>query len=87
MRVAEDGFPSVTFDPSGRLLAAGGATGPVRVWRAADQRAAYPPLAGHAGEVSGAAFDLERPGARHDHAPRRHEAGCRDRSATATSWP
>ena len=57
MRVADDGFLSVAFDPSGRLVAGGGAIGPVRVWRVADQRPAFPPLAGHTGPVTGAAFD------------------------------
>ena len=57
MRVTDDGVPSVAFDPSGRLVAAGGAVGPVRVWRVADQRPAFPPLAGHTGPVTGAAFD------------------------------
>ncbi len=50
-------FNSVAFDPSGRLVAAGGAIGPVRVWRVADQRPAFPPLAGHTGPVTGSAFD------------------------------
>ena len=53
MRVADDGVLSVAFDPSGRLVAGGGATGPVRVWRVADQRPAFPPLAGHTGPVTG----------------------------------
>ena len=57
MRVADDGVPSVAFDPSGRLVAGGGAIGPVRVWRVADQRPAFPPLSGHTGPVTGAAFD------------------------------
>ena len=42
---------------SGRLVAGGGATGPVRVWRVADQRPAFPPLSGHTGPVTGTAFD------------------------------
>ena len=29
----------------------------MRVWRVADQRPAFPPLAGHTGSVTGAAFD------------------------------
>ncbi len=53
----DDGFPSVAFDSSGRLVAAGAATGPVRVWRVADQRPAFPPLAGHTGPITGASFD------------------------------
>ena len=57
MRVADDAFNSVAFDPSGRLVAGGGAIGPVRVWRVADQRPAFPPLSGHTGPVTGAAFD------------------------------
>jgi WD40 repeat protein/energy-coupling factor transporter ATP-binding protein EcfA2 len=57
MRVADDGFTSVSFDPSGRLVAAGGASGTVRVWRVADQRLAFPPLMGHTGFVTGASFD------------------------------
>jgi len=57
MRVADDGVPSVAFDPSGRFVAGGGATGPVRVWRVADQRPAFPALSGHTGPVTGAAFD------------------------------
>ena len=32
-------------------------SGPVRVWRVADQRPAFPPLSGHTGPVTGAAFD------------------------------
>ena len=56
------------------------------VWRAADQRAAYPPLAGPGG-VSGAAFD---PTARCS--PTTLHGGtrlwdARPASATATSWP
>ena len=46
MKVADDGFPSVTFDPSGEFVAAGGAIGPVRVWRVANQRPAFPPSPG-----------------------------------------
>ncbi len=57
MTVTDDGFMSVAFDPSGRLVAAGGAVGPVRVWRVADQQPAFPPLAGHTGPVTGTAFD------------------------------
>jgi WD40 repeat protein len=57
MRVADDGFSSVSFDPSGRLVAAGGASGTVRGWRVADQRPAFPPLTGHTGYVTGASFD------------------------------
>ena len=57
MRTVDEGFPSVAFDPSGELVAGGGATGPVRVWRVADQRPAFPPLAGHTGPVTGTAFD------------------------------
>ena len=55
MRVADDGVLSVAFDASGRLVAGGGAIGPVRVWRVADQRPAFPPLSGHTGPVTGAA--------------------------------
>jgi TIR domain len=43
MKVADDGVLGVAFDPSGRLVAEGGATGPVRVWRVADQQPAFPP--------------------------------------------
>ena len=57
MKIADDGVPSVAFDPSGRLVAGGSAIGPVRVWRVADQRPAFPPLTGHTGPVTGAAFD------------------------------
>ena len=57
MRVADDGVLSVAFDASGRLVAGGGAIGPVRVWRVADQRPAFPPLSGHTGPVTGVAFD------------------------------
>ena len=57
MRVVDDGFNSVAFDPSGRLVAGGGAIGPVRVWRVADQQPAFPPLSGHTGPITGAAFD------------------------------
>ena len=58
MLVAGDGVLSVAFDPSSELLAAGGSgTGGVRVWRVADQRPAFPPLAGHTGNVVGTAFD------------------------------
>jgi WD40 repeat protein len=56
MKVADDGLASVAFDPTGRLVAAGGATGPVRVWQVADQQPAYPPLAGHTGPVTGVAL-------------------------------
>ena len=57
MRVADDGIPSVAFDPSGRLVAGGGAIGPVRVWRVRRSAAGLSPLAGHTGPVTGAAFD------------------------------
>jgi WD40 repeat protein len=57
MTVSDDGFPSVAFDPSGRLVAVGGAIGPARVWRVADQRPAFPPLAGHTGPITGISFD------------------------------
>jgi WD40 repeat protein len=57
MRVADDGVLSVAFDPSGALVAGGGAIGPVRVWRVADGRPAYPPLSGHTGPVTGVIFD------------------------------
>jgi WD40 repeat protein len=57
MRVADDGVLSVGFDPSGRLVAAGGAIGPVRVWRVEDGRPAFPPLSGHTGYVTGVSFD------------------------------
>ena len=57
MRVADEGFPSVAFDPSSGLVAGGGATGPVRVWQVSDQRPAFPPLSGHTGPVTGVAFD------------------------------
>ena len=46
MRVSDDGVLSVAFDPTGRLVAGGGATGPTRVWRVSDQRPAFPPLTG-----------------------------------------
>jgi WD40 repeat protein len=55
MKVADDGVFGVAFDPSGRLVAEGGATGPVRVWRVADQRPAFPPLS--AGPFTVTAFD------------------------------
>ena len=57
MKVSDDGVLSVAFDSSGRLVAGGGATGPARVWRVTDQRAAFPPLTGHTGFITGAAFD------------------------------
>jgi WD40 repeat protein len=57
MKVSDDGVLSVAFDPSGALVAGGGATGPVRVWRVADQRPAFPPLTGHSGPITGAAFE------------------------------
>ena len=57
MKVADDGFPSVAFDPGGALVAAGGASGTVQVWQVADQRPAFPPLTGHTGFVTGASFD------------------------------
>lgn len=57
MRVSDDGFPSVAFDPSGELVAGGGAIGPVRVWRVADERPAFPALTGQTGPITGAAFD------------------------------
>jgi WD40 repeat protein len=57
MKVSDEGFPTVSFDPSGRLVAAGGASGPVRVWRVADQRPEYPPLTGQNGPITGASFD------------------------------
>ena len=57
MRVSDDGVLSVAFDPNGRLVAGGGATGPARVWRVTDQRPAFPPLTGHTGPITGAAFD------------------------------
>ena len=43
MKVSDDGVISVAFDSGGSLVAGGGATGPVRVWRVADQRPAFPP--------------------------------------------
>jgi WD40 repeat protein/energy-coupling factor transporter ATP-binding protein EcfA2 len=57
MRVADDGVPSVAFDRSARLVAGGGAVGPVRVWRVSDQRPAFPPLTGHPGGITGTSFD------------------------------
>jgi WD40 repeat protein len=57
MRVSDDGVLSVAFDPSGTRVAGGGATGPVRVWRVADQRPAFPPLTGHTGFITGTTFD------------------------------
>ena len=57
--MADDGFASVAFDSTGELVAAGGAIGPVRVWRVEDQRPAFPPLSGHTGLSTGAAFDSE----------------------------
>ena len=57
MRVSDDGVLSVAFDPTGRLVAGGGAIGPARVWRVSDQRPAFPPLTGHTGPITGAAFD------------------------------
>ena len=56
MAVTDDGFSSVAFDASGQFVAAG-SFGPVRVWRVADQRLAFPPRAGHTGPVTGASFD------------------------------
>jgi WD40 repeat protein len=56
MKVADDNFASVAFAPERQLVAAGD-VGPVRVWRVDDQRAAFPPLSGHPGPVTGAAFD------------------------------
>ena len=55
--MTDDGFASVAFDPRGRVVAAGGAIGPVRVWRVDDQQTAFPPLTGHTGLVTGASFD------------------------------
>jgi WD40 repeat protein len=57
MKVTDDAVPSVAFDSSGRLVAAGGWVGPVRVWRVSDQRPAYPPLTGQASPIAGASFD------------------------------
>ena len=57
MTVTDDGVLGVAFDRSGRLVAGGGATGPVRVWRVDDQQPAFPPLSGHTGPVTGVAFD------------------------------
>ena len=55
MKVADDGFPSVTFDPSGEFVAAGGAIGPVRVWRG--QISGLPfHLTGHTGAITAASF-------------------------------
>jgi WD40 repeat protein/class 3 adenylate cyclase/energy-coupling factor transporter ATP-binding protein EcfA2/predicted Ser/Thr protein kinase len=57
MKASDEGFPSVAFDPNGRLVAAGGAIGPVRVWRVADHRPAFPPLTGQTGAITGVSFD------------------------------
>jgi WD40 repeat protein len=57
MKVADDALTSVGFDPSGRLVAAGGASGTVRVWRVSDQRLALPLLTGHTGFITGTSFD------------------------------
>jgi WD40 repeat protein len=57
MKVADDGVLGVAFDPNGRLVAGGGAIGPVRVWRVADQQPAFPPLSGHTSPVTETAFD------------------------------
>lgn len=56
MRVTDDGMLSVAFDPTGHLVAGGGAIGPVRVWRVDDRQLAFPPLAGQT-NVTGVAFD------------------------------
>jgi WD40 repeat protein len=56
MTVADDAFLSVALDPTGRFVAAGEAVAPVRVWHVADQQPASPPLSGHPGFVTGAAF-------------------------------
>ncbi len=56
MTVADDAFLSVALDPAGRFVAAGEAVAPVRVWHVADQQPASPPLSGHPGFVTGAAF-------------------------------
>jgi WD40 repeat protein/tRNA A-37 threonylcarbamoyl transferase component Bud32 len=56
MQVTDDGMLSVAFDASGRLVAGGGAIGPVRVSRVDDQRPAFPPLTGQT-NVTGVAFD------------------------------
>jgi WD40 repeat protein len=57
MRAADDGFESVAFDPSGRLVAAGGASPLVRVWRVTDQRPAFAPLTGRTVQTTGTSFD------------------------------
>jgi WD40 repeat protein len=57
MTVSDEGFPSVAVHPNGQVVAAGGAIGPVRVWRIADQRPAFPSLKGHTGGITGASFD------------------------------
>jgi WD40 repeat protein len=57
MKIADDGVLGVAFDPKGRLVAGGGAIGPVRVWRVADQQPAFPPLTGHTAPVTETAFD------------------------------
>jgi WD40 repeat protein/tRNA A-37 threonylcarbamoyl transferase component Bud32 len=59
MKVADDGVMDIAFDPSGRRVAAGGAIGPVRVWRVDERAPAFPPLAGHTGPVTGVAFDAD----------------------------
>ncbi len=59
MTVADDAFLSVAIDPAGRFVAAGAAVAPVRVWHVSDQQPAFPPLSGHPGFVTGAAFGLD----------------------------
>jgi WD40 repeat protein len=56
MRITDDGVLSVAIDPDGRVVAGGGAIGPVRVWRVDDQRPAFPPLAGHTSYVTATTF-------------------------------
>ncbi len=60
LEVREDGFPSVAFSSDGQWLGAGGSAGIVRLWNAHTHRLAVPPLTGHTGPVTGAAFGPTR---------------------------
>ena len=56
MDVKDDGTIALTFSADGaRIVTAGAAV--VRLWNAADQRLALPPLTGHTGGVVGASVD------------------------------